>query len=222
MNTFVISLGGSLLVPDQIDVDFLKKFKSLILSPGKKNKFIITIGGGKTARRYQQAARDLGVKNEALDWLGIKATHLNALLVNKVFGSAAHPKIIADPRKKVSFKKILIAAGWKPGFSTDYDAVMLAQTYGVKTVINITNVEYLHDKDPRQYKNTQIIKQTNWKTFRKIVGHKWSPGLNAVFDPIAAQLAQKLKLKLYLIGPDLKNLDSLLKNQKFKGSIIQD
>ena len=56
--TIIISLGGSLIVPEEIDVSFIKDFKELILSQvalGKK--FIITIGGGKTCRKYQNSGK---------------------------------------------------------------------------------------------------------------------------------------------------------------------
>jgi len=223
MRSFVISLGGSILVPDKINVNFLKRFRKLILKHSQKNKFIIITGGGKTCRRYQKAARSVTkVIDEDLDWIGIHSTRLNAHLLRTVFRNIACPKIVKDPTKKIVFKKLLIGAGWKPGCSTDYDAVVLAKTYGVKTVINITNVDYLHDKNPAIYKKTKIIKEANWKTMRIIVGSKWTPGLNSPFDPEAVKLAQKLKLKLVLIGPDLKNLDNLLHNKKFKGSVVED
>lgn len=210
-----------MVVPNEINVSYLKKLKKIIEKHSKKNKFILVIGGGHTARKYQKALKEIiGNNQEALDWIGIAATHLNAFLASIIFQNQSHSNIVQNPNKKINFKKILFAGGWKPGCSTDYDAVLLAKTYQAQSLINITNVYYLHDKNPTLFKNTKIIKQTNWTEFRKIVGNKWSPGLNAPFDPIAAKLAQKLKLTLYLIGPDLKNLDNLLKNDKFKGSVI--
>ena len=57
---WVISLGGSLIVPDQIDVQFLKGFRNLILSQVKKgNRFIIICGGGRIARNYFTALQKI-------------------------------------------------------------------------------------------------------------------------------------------------------------------
>jgi uridylate kinase len=223
MRTFVISLGGSILIPDKINVNFLKGFRKLILKHSKKNRFILIIGGGKICRKYQKAAKKVTkLHPEDLDWLGIHSTRLNAHLLRTIFKKIAYQRIIKDPREKVRFNKLLIGAGWQPGCSTDFDAVMLAKTYKADTVINMTNIAYLHDKNPSLYKKTRIIKQTDWKTLRKIIGSKWSPGLNVPFDPEAAKLAQKLKLKLILIGSDLKNFDNLLKGKKFNGSVVED
>lgn len=218
MKTIVISIGGSILFPEKINTKFLKQIKNIIVKHSKKYKFVLVIGGGKTARKYQKAAKQLGLNQTELDWIGIRITWLNADFIRTFF--KVKPAIVQNPTKKTKFKNILIGAGWKPGCSTDYDAVLLAKTYQAKTVINMTNLDYLHNKDPAKHKNTKIIKQTDWKTFRKIVGPKWSPGLHAPFDPKATQLAQKLKLKLILIGPSPKNLDNLLKNKKFKGSVV--
>ncbi len=221
---FVISLGGSLVVPGEIDINFLKKFKSIIereIKVGKK--FIIIVGGGKTARNYQNAAKALTkVSNEDLDWLGIHATRINAHLLLTIFRKYAHFIIIKNPKEKINFKeKILVAAGWKPGFSTDYDAVLLAKTYGSDTIINLTNVDYVYDKDPNKFKSAKPFKEISWKDYLKIIEQKWIPGMSAPFDPIASKLAQKFKFKVVILnGKKIKNLKNYLENKKFTGTII--
>ena len=218
----VISLGGSVTVPHEIDVGFLKRFNGLIRRYLKKYKFILITGGGHTCRLYQKSAASIiKLKTEDLDWLGIHSTRLNAHLLRTIFRDVAYKRIIKNPNEKVKFDKILVAAGWKPGFSTDYDAVMLAKAFNAKTVVNMTNIDYLHDKDPRIYKNAKIIKRTDWYGLRRIVGDKWIPGMNVPFDPIAAKEAQKLKLKLILVGKDLNNFKKFLDGKKFKGSVVE-
>lgn len=224
MKTVVISLGGSIIVPDKVDIKFLKEFKSLIEKFVKKGyRFGIYCGGGKLARDYQKAASSISKLNQTqLDWLGIHATWLNADLVAKIFVNLSGDDFIIDPTAKVkSNKKVLIAAGWKPGWSTDYDAVLLAKNLGAKMVINMTNVDYVYDKDPRKSKNAKPIKETTWKELRKLVGSKWKAGLNMPFDPIASKEAEKLALSVAIIGKNLKNLEKLLKGKKFKGTIIR-
>jgi uridylate kinase len=223
-NLFVISLGGSLLVPGEIDIKFLKKFKNIIereIKLGKK--FIIIVGGGKTARNYQNAAKSLAkVSNEDLDWLGIHATRINAHLLLTIFRKYAYYRIIKNPKEKVEFKeKILVAAGWRPGFSTDYDAVLLAKTYGSDTIINLTNVDYVYDKDPNKFKDAKPFKEISWKDYLKLIDQKWIPGMSAPFDPVASKLAQKFKFKVVILnGKKLKNLKNYLENRKFKGTLI--
>lgn len=218
----VISLGGSVIVPDKIDVRFLKGFRKLVKGYLRKHKFAIITGGGKTCRNYLKAASSVvRLHAEDLDWLGIHSTRLNGHLLRIIFRDVAYPRVLKNPTKRVRFDKVLIAAGWKPGCSTDYDAVMLAKTLGAKTVVNITNIDYLHDRDPRIYKNAKIIKKTDWQGLRKIVGDKWKPGMNVPFDPIAVKQGQSLKLKLVLLGKNLSNFKKFLDGKKFKGSIVE-
>src|SRR3989338_7758671 len=128
MKTVILSLGGSLIVPDTIDSAFLKKFRKLILVLIKKRyRFVIYCGGGKWDRNYQNAAEKITqLKPVDKDWLGIYATRLNALLLQRIFQPYAEAQVVVDPTGHVSFtKRILVAAGWKPGWSTDYDAVLL-------------------------------------------------------------------------------------------------
>lgn len=221
----VVSLGGSLIVPDGgVDVDFLKAFRDLILSEVKTgSRFIIVTGGGRTARRYIDAARKLGfLTAEDLDWLGIHGTRLNAHLIRTMFRRDANPIVIKDPTKKLLWREpILIAGGWKPGRSSDHVAVMLGKLYGAETVLNLSNIAYLYTKDPRVFKNIEPICEITWTAFRKMVGTKWDPGANLPFDPIAARLAQKEKMKVILVdGRNMENLKLLLSGRGFEGTII--
>lgn len=221
MKPVVISLGGSVIVPGKIDADFLKKFKRLVLQFKRRYHFAVYCGGGIIARDYQKSLRSIiGNDKNALDWMGIAATKLNAYLVRSVFGSLAEQEIIEDPTKKVSSKKgILVAAGWKPGWSTDYDAVLLAKNLGADKIINVTNVDYLYDKDPK-LKGAKPIKEISFEGIRKIVGTRWSPGLNMPFDPVAIKKAEKFKLKIIIIGKNIDNLKNVLEGKRFKGTVI--
>ena len=221
--TVVISLGGSVIVPDMIDVNFLKVFREVIAKYIKNGfRFVIYCGGGKTARDYQNAASEIvHLGNEDLDWLGIHTTRLNAHLLKTLFGDVAENKIVKDPTKKIKFtKKVLIATGWKPGWSTDYDAVLLAKNLKLKSVINMSNIDYIFEKDPRKFPDAKMIKKISWEDYRKISGDEWQAGLSMPFDPIAAKEAQKLRLKVFIIGNDLVNFQNLLDNREFEGTVI--
>ena len=222
----IISLGGSLIVPSSgINWKFLKKFRKLILEETKENKKIYLIaGGGDTCRKYNKAAQKvIKITPEDLDWLGIHSSRLNAHLIRTIFYDVAHPEIIKNPTIHMPSKeKVIVGGGWKPGWSTDYVATMIAQEYEIKTVINLSNIDYAYEKDPNKYKNAKAIKKINWVSFRKIVGNKWTPGLNAPFDPIASRKAEQLGLEIIIAnGKDLMNLKRVLNNQTFKGTTIK-
>jgi uridylate kinase len=221
---FVISLGGSLINPGQVDAEFLKKFRKLIIAQTKKgSRFILIAGGGALCRHYQIALRGI-VKpsNNILDWMGIYTTRVNARLVQLMFGNLACEDIVKNPTKKIVFnKKVLVASGWKPGRSTDFVAVTLGRVYGSSTVINLSNIDYVYTKDPRKFKDAKKIENISWTDFRKIVGNKWDPGKNAPFDPTAARQAQKNRLRVIIAnGKNLENLKNILEEKKFIGTVI--
>lgn len=225
--TIIISLGGSLIVPDEIDWKFVKNFKKVIEKfIRKKYKFIIITGGGKTARKYIEAAAKMeNITDEDKDWIGIHATRMNAHFIRTVFRKHAHPRTNKNPHGLEDFynfkESILVAAGWRPGFSTDYDAVVIAKYFQLKSIINFSNVDYVYDKDPKKYKGAKRIKKISWKDFRKMVGNKWSPGLNAPFDPIASKLAQEENIEVAIMnGKNMKNLENYLEGKRLKGTII--
>ncbi len=226
-NIFIISLGGSLIVPEEINWEFVKKFKELIEKQLKKNqRFIIITGGGKLARKYIEAGAKIdGMNNEDKDWLGIHATRMNAHFIRTVFREHAHPTINKNPYDLEGFLKakesILVASGYRPGNSTDYIAVLIGKQFGAKKIINLSNIDYVCDCDPRTNPDAKIIKTINWKDFRKIVGDKWDPGANAPFDPVASKLADEEKMEVVIMnGKNLENLQNYLNGDNFEGTVI--
>ncbi len=221
MRTAVISLGGSIIVPDGVDTAFLKRFREIILSLSAE-RFIIICGGGRVCRNYQNAAREVAaVSNDDLDWIGIGATRLNAELVRSIFAREAYRKVLHDPHEEIDGeKRIIIGAGFQPGSSTDLRAVQLAKRFGANRVINMSNVDYVYSADPRKDPRAEKLEKISWPDFRKLVGDAWNPGLNMPFDPIASKEAEKEGLQVIIIGNDIRNLENLLRAQPFRGTTI--
>jgi uridylate kinase len=115
----------------------------------------------------------------------------------------------------------MIAAGWKPGFSSDFDAVLLAEKFGADTVINLSNISKVFTADPKLDPSAKPIDAIDWTGFRKIVGEEWAPGKNLPFDPVATRRAQELGLKVIVAaGKDLANMRALLTGGSFVGTAI--
>lgn len=222
----IISLGGSLVVPENgIDTQYLSSFNLFIREKIKTGfRFFIVVGGGTLARNYIDAGKEVigNLTDWDLDWLGIHSTHLNAHLIRTIFRDIAHPRIIENYERKVSplRERLVVAAGWKPGCSTDFDAVTLARDYGAQIVINMSNIETVFESDPKVNPQAKPIHHIKWSEFKKLVGDTWRPGINLPFDPIATKLAAQLYLTVYVVGKDLTNLDKILNGQDFLGTIV--
>ena len=223
----ILSLGGSIVAPDGVDTEFLKKFKTLVesyLAADPDRKLILVIGGGAPARVYQKAFREIepNAPADVQDWIGITATRLNAQLVKSIFGSLCKDPVVTDPSADISFtSRILVGAGWKPGFSTDFDAVYLAERFGGKTVVNLSNITKVYTDDPKKNPDAKPLDKISWVDFQKMVGTEWVPGKNVPFDPIAAQKAKELALDVIVAGgKDIENIGKILEDKPYIGTLI--
>jgi uridylate kinase len=197
------------------------------LKGGKR--FVIVIGGGKTARAYQKGASQLvDIREEDLDWLGIHAIRINAHLLRTIFYREAHPVIIDhDPTKEdmevflSSERRLFFASGWRPGWSTDYIAIRLAEKFGTKEVIIAKDIPFVYDSDPRKNSKAKPIKNITWKEYKKLIPLKWSPGLSSPVDPVATRLAEKIGITAKVLkGTDLKNMKKAIERKEFVGTTI--
>jgi uridylate kinase len=222
----VMSLGGSIVAPNEVDEEFLLGFVSLIrglLEEDEKRRFILVVGGGGPARAWQRAYRAAGgSKDEEADWIGIMATRLNAQLVKAVMGEWCTQEVVTDPSQVGPLVgRVLVAAGWKPGFSSDYDAVLLAERFKAEGVINLSNIEQVYTADPRQDPGAKPIDRISWADFRAMVGDEWIPGKNVPFDPVASRYAAKIGIQVICAaGRNLENLSRILRGEPFLGTVI--
>jgi len=226
-----MSVGGSLVYPGSLLNDqFLTGLNNFIrgrIAENENLQFFIVVGGGAIARHYRDTAKSVvgQVTDNDQDWLGIHATRLNAHLLRTIFRDIAHPHILKHYEiiRKVT-QKVVIGAGWKPGWSTDYCAVEVCEDYGAYVVLNLSNIDRCYDNDPNQNQNAQPIDNISWNNFRTKVlkSSEWIPGMNVPFDPIAAKKAEKLGLKTIILkGDDWANLEKCLKGESFTGTTIQ-
>ena len=225
--TIVMSVGGSLIVPDQIDSVFLQSFKAFVdtQTTDYGRRFIIIAGGGRTARNYQEAAAAVSdLNSEDLDWMGIHATRLNGHLLRTIFRDSAHRVMITNPDEILDVpkhEKVVIAAGYRPGSSTDLRAVQIAEKIGATKVINLSNIDYVYTADPRTDPNATKIEDISWADFRALIPADWDPGLSSPFDPIAAKTAERDTIEVAIInGSRLEEVSNYLKGSKFIGTKI--
>lgn len=224
--TIVMSVGGSLIVPDQIDTAFLTKLKTFIESQtAAGRRFIIIAGGGRTARRYQDAAAEVAeLTSDDLDWMGIHATRLNGHLLRTIFRDIAHFEMITNPdsiQDVPQTAQVVIASGYRPGASTDLRAVQIAKLVGAKKVINLSNIDYVYTDDPRKNADAEKIETISWSEFRELIPKEWDPGLSSPFDPVAAKEADESEIEVAIINGNHESaLEDYLAGGEFVGTKI--
>lgn len=223
----VLSLGGSLIIPDDINTKYLKNFKKIILRNINKYKFIIVCGGGSIARKYIASLKEEKINEKLQSLSGISATRMNARFMNYFFNiNPEHgiPHTMEILRKYVKEQDVIFcgALEYKPNQTSDSTAAEIAKKF--RTIfINLTNVSGLHDKNPLEHKDAKFIPKISWKDFDKMASKlKFKPGQHFVLDQTAAKMIMKNRITTYILGENMDNLDNLLKNKKFKGTTIGD
>lgn len=230
--TKVLSLGGSIVVPQNPDVDFLARFVKMAtewLDSSTTRRLVLVVGGGAPARVYQESYREVCAilgktsNNAEADWIGVMATRINAQLVKAAFGNFCLNDVVYNPTSDIQFNgKVLVASGWKPGFSSDNDAVLLAEKFGANTVVNLSNIDKVYTDDPRKNPDARPLDNISWTDFRKMVGDEWTPGKNVPFDPVASKRAFELGLEVICAaGKNIENTKNILNGAQFIGTSIK-
>ncbi|MGI9255650.1 MAG: UMP kinase [Salinispira sp.] len=225
--TTVISLGGSVIAPEWADTHAIGRFTAVLrdyLRYDDAGRLVLVVGGGGPARAYQQAFRELVDEpgDDEQDLIGIMATRLNAELVRAVLGDMCADPLVTDPGGQFSFTgRVLVGAGWKPGSSTDYIAVILAERLNADRLINISNIDKIYSADPAKDPHARPLDRMSWNEYRKLIGGDWVPGKNCPFDPVASRRAAELGMEVFFVGGrDMDNIRRVLEGKTFFGSRI--
>jgi len=222
----VISLGGSQIIyNNKINVKFLQRFRKIVLANNGRYKFVVVCGGGSVARMYISGLREVGANEKFQSFAGISATRTNARFMSYFFKQDPEKGIshkMKEVKKKLRKKDIVFcgALEYHPHQTSDSTSAQIAKTFGCEFV-NLTNVPGLFNKNPLTNKGAKFIPKVSWKDFHKIASKiAFKPGQHFVLDQKASKIIMENKIKTYILGSDLNNLDNLLKGKKFKGTVI--
>lgn len=219
----VISVGGSIIVPDEVDYNFLERFKVTIKKLSRKYKIVVCAGGGHTARDYIGSLRRLGVPSLKQSYIGIAATRINALLLAFAIVDCNQrlPESLNEVKSLLGKHDIVVCGGLRPGRTSDGTTAEIAEYLEAKTMINMTNVSGLYTKDPTKYDDAKFIPRISHADFAKRMARiKEKPGQHFVLDSVAARIARRRKMEVVILE-GVKNLDSYLSGKKFKGTVIR-
>ena len=112
------------------------------------------------------------------------------------------------------------ALTYKTGATTDAQAAEIAASFKAP-FINLTNVSGLYNKNPLKHKDAKFIPEITWKEFHKMATkEKFKPGQHFVIDGTASGIILKHKVKTYILGRDLSQLENVLKGKRFRGTLI--
>jgi uridylate kinase len=225
MDTVVISIGGSVLVPHENDADYLIALALLLKRISQNNKLYIVTGGGRIARYYIKTGRGLGAEEHFLDELGIHVTRLNAKLLGKAIGDQANPepaKNLDDALEAGKNFQIVIMGGTVSGHTTDAVSAMLAEKVKAARLVNATSVDGVYDSDPKiNSKAKKFNRMTHAQLLEITSKSQGIAGPTVIFDPKGSDIIGKARIPLYVChGRDLKALENAITGKEFEGTIV--
>lgn len=221
----VISLGGSLIVPDKIDTKFLGKFRKTLIKNTKNYRFVVVTGGGSTARKYIEVLRKQHKSQYLQNMIGISVTRMNARFVSYFFGKNPRKGVPHDMKqvKGLLARNDIVFCGalrYADKQTSDSTSAKLA-AYLDCGFVNLTNVKGLYSANPSKYKNAKFIsKISREKMYKMVMKFKFKAGQHAPLDQTAVGVIKNKKVPTYILGKDMKNLDRFLKGRKFVGTVI--
>jgi uridylate kinase len=223
MDSIVISIGGSVILADDIGITYFEELASLLKKMCKQYKIYIIVGGGKTARTYIKLGRELDLDEKKLDQIGIGITRTNArLLTNIVDISNEDIPISTDEAKKID-KPIIIMGGTTPGHSTDMVGAELAEKTNATKYIIATNVDGVYDKDPNKFSDAKQLREISIDELIQKYGTNWEvAGKNVVIDGPSLEIIQRAKIPTFVLnGKKLDQLEKAMTDQRFNGTILK-
>ncbi|OGS51328.1 MAG: hypothetical protein A3K65_02940 [Euryarchaeota archaeon RBG_16_68_12] len=225
MDRVVISIGGSVLVPGDGDVDFLAQLAKLLGGLSLSHRIFAVTGGGKVSRFYIETGRALGARERRLDELGIEITRMNARLLAIALGSRANPepaRTYAEAGRLSRRYGVVLMGGTAPGWTTDRVAASLARVVGAARLVNATSVDGVYTEDPRVNPRARRLERISYDELIELMGAGHTrAGPSLVFDPVAARVIAKAAIPLLVVhGRDLAALRSAIVGEPFHGTTV--
>jgi len=218
----VFSVGGSLVCPDEIDNGYIEKLSKFINKLAKKHRIYAVVGGGKTARKYVASLREFKANEFFCDMLGIEITRINACLLISALNLSYMPyRKIVDASE--SAERIVIMGGIHPMHTTDGVAAMLAENVSADYFINLTNIDYVYDKDPNKFRDAKKLETVSYDELISISNQaEMKAGANNVLDLLAAKNIKRSSMKTFIInGKKLENVEKAIEGKKFIGTLVK-
>jgi uridylate kinase len=213
----VMRVGGSILIPSEIDERVLQVLVREVTLLREDHDVFVVVGGGRTARKYIDVAREYKVEEASLDLLGILASRLNALLLVTCMKDA---QLVENFHEVLHAKGLPVLGGTTPGQTTDTVAALLAELVRADLLVKITNVDGVYTADPKKDSHAEKIQKMSFKDLEKLCSKEFKAGISSVIDPVAAEIISKNRLKTTVIGKrDMEDLTKVIEGNH-SGTVI--
>lgn len=225
MERVVVSLGGSVLVPDDRDDAYIAKLAKVLKTCARTVKVFVVTGGGRPSRYYIETGRALGASERRLDAFGIEITRMNARLLAVALGDDTNPdpaRTVAEAARLAPRRRIVLMGGTRPGHTTDRVAAALAKAVRAVRIVNATSVDGVYSADPRKDPRAVRFERITHAELVRLSGARHeAAGPRIVFDPAGARVAARARIPILVVdGRDLGAVRRAVLGRPFHGTVV--
>ncbi|MEM0156315.1 MAG: UMP kinase [Thermoplasmataceae archaeon] len=224
MESLVISLGGSIVYGDSLNMNFLKKFSEVIEKLETYDRIGIVVGGGRLARMYIGELKKFNVNDNVLDEIGINATRMNALAAASFLTNVNTkiPTTVNDAAELSHFYRHVVMGGTEPGHTTDTVSVLLAERIGAREVINATSVDGVYSSDPKKIPDARKFRKLDYdKAIELSIYASIGAGPNVFMDITSLNIAKRSGIRIHVVnGLNLEVYGTIARGADHDGTVI--
>jgi uridylate kinase len=200
----VLRIGGS-VVASPINPSLLCEYADLLKDLKRQGHDIaVVVGGGTLAREFIEAAKEMGLPEDAQDEVAISISRVFAQLLLTKLGKSGCinvPLTIEQAANRLREGKIVVMGGLKPGMTTDTVAALLAENLVADLLVKGTDQEGVYDKDPRTHANAVKIDHLSFKDLSGVfVQDKHKAGIHQIIDPEAVKVLRRKHVKVVVVN----------------------
>jgi uridylate kinase len=220
----VVKIGG-FAFPDETGKPLVEEYVQLLKQLVPDHHLVVVTGGGRIARTYIRAAREMDVPESLCDHIGILVSRLNARLLVDGLGEYAFPEIpetIDELKHFFASGKIVAMGGLTPGHSTNAVAAIAAETIRAELFVNATDVEGVYTSDPSRDKSAIRLDEVSVSRLTEILSKRdIHAGAYELMDPLALRIIARSKIPtLILDGRVPANVRRALNNEKLGTRVV--
>jgi uridylate kinase len=209
--TLVLKVGGSIIYDQLLNINFdlFKRLKIWYYENREKySKMVFVTGGGGLSTSVQSRIADNIGGEENLHSIAMSLTQTNATILASFFENENIfiPKKLGDAYEflMLSNGHTMVSGGLKVGWSTDMVSAVFADILELDRVYKISNIDYVYDKDPKEYFDAKPIKDMTWEEYFKLFdivsGEQHAPNQKTPLDVGSVQFCARKNLSFLITG----------------------
>jgi uridylate kinase len=201
---FVLRIGGS-VVASPVNPSLIREYGVMLADLRKRgHEFVVVVGGGKLAREFIAAAKDIGLDEPSQDEIAISVSRVFAQLVLKKLGRdgcRTVPSTLREASEYLTEGKVVVMGGLKPGMTTDTVAALVAEEVGASLIVKASDLDGVYDKDPKEHSDAVKFDRLTFEDLPKIfLEGKHRAGIHQIIDPEAVKILARSRIPVVVVN----------------------